>query len=129
MVCDKSHTILELKPLLIEFGFDCDEFGDNLIRVSAVPAVMMNASLKDFITVLLNEKSAVNDNLSDLIKHRVATAACKASIKAGDVLSPMQIDAFLQNYFATKNVPLCPHGRPIMLVYPQGKLESLFARK
>ena len=120
---------LELKPLLLEFGFDCDEFGDNLIRVSAVPAVMMNASLKDFITVLLNEKSAVNDNLSDLIKHRVATAACKASIKAGDILSPMQIDAFLQNYFATKNVPLCPHGRPIMLVYPQGKLESLFARK
>jgi len=120
---------LELKPLLGKFGFDCDEFGANAIRLSAVPAMMINASLKDFMTVLLNDKAVVNDNLSDLIKHRVATAACKASIRAGDTLSTTQIELFLQNYFTTKNVPLCPHGRPIMLVYPQSKLESLFARK
>jgi len=120
---------LELNPLLGEFGFDCDEFGANAIRLSAVPAMMINASLKDFMTVLLNDKAVVNDNLSDLIKHRVATAACKASIRAGDTLSTTQIELFLQNYFTTKNVPLCPHGRPIMLVYPQSKLESLFARK
>lgn len=119
----------ELKPLLIDFGFDCDEFGENAIRVSAVPAMMVNASLKDFMTVLLNDKAVVNKSLSSLIKHRVATAACKASIKAGDVLSSVQIEAFLKNYFATKNVPLCPHGRPIMLVYHQNKLETLFARK
>ncbi len=119
----------ELKPLLVNFGFDCDEFGENAIRVSAVPAMMANASLKDFMTVILNDKAVVNENLSSLIKHRVATAACKASIKAGDVLSSVQIEAFLKNYFATKNVPLCPHGRPIMLVYHQNKLETLFARK
>lgn len=120
---------IELKPLLTNFGFDCDEFGLDLIRVSAVPAMMINSSLKDFITVLLNDKTVVNDNLSDLVKHRVATAACKASIKAGDVLSSVQIDAFIKNYFNTKNVPLCPHGRPIMLVYSKNKLETLFARK
>lgn len=119
----------EIKPLLEDFGFECDEFGDDSIRVSAVPAMMVNASLKDFMTILLNDKAVVNDNLSDLVKHRVATAACKASIKAGDVLSTIQIEAFLENYFKTKNVPLCPHGRPIMLVYSKGKLETLFARK
>ena len=119
----------ELKPLLVKFGFDCDEFGDDSIRVSAVPTMMATASLKDFISVLLNDKAVVNDSLSDLVKHRVATAACKASIKAGDVLSSVQIDIFLKNYFTTKNVPLCPHGRPIMLVFNQNKLETLFARK
>ncbi|MCM1404300.1 MAG: DNA mismatch repair endonuclease MutL [Prevotella sp.] len=129
-VTPKEMTrFIELKPLLVNFGFDCDEFGENVIRVSAVPAMMVNASLKDFMTVLLNDKAAVNENLSQLIKHRVATAACKASIKAGDVLLPVQIETFLKNYFTTKNVPLCPHGRPIMLVYPQNKLETLFARK
>ncbi len=120
---------LELKPLLANFGFDCDEFGSNMIRVSAVPAIMAQASLKDFITVLLNEKAAVNDNLRDLIQHRVATAACKASIRAGEVLSTVQIESLLQNYFKTKNVPLCPHGRPILLAFSQSKLESMFARK
>lgn len=120
---------IELKPLLADFGFECDEFGSNLIRVSAVPAIMVNASLKDFITILLNDKAAVNDKLRDLIQHQVATAACKASIRAGEVLSAEQIELLLQNYSKTKNVPLCPHGRPIMLVFSQNKLESLFARK
>lgn len=120
---------LELKPLLADFGFDCDEFGENTIRVLAVPAIMVNVPLKDFIVVLLNEKPAVNENLSKLIQHRVATTACKASIRAGEVLSKEQIELLLKNYFTTKNVPLCPHGRPIMLVFSQNKLETMFARK
>ena len=120
---------VELKSLLCNFGFDCDEFGEDSIRVSAVPTMMANASLKHFIQVLHNDKAVVNDSISDLVKHRVATAACKASIKAGDVLSSVQIEAFLQNYFTTKNVPLCPHGRPIMLIFNKNKLETLFARK
>ena len=120
---------IELKPTLSSFGFDCDEFGMNSVRVSAVPSILVNASLKDFMTIILNEKAVVNEKLSDLIRHQVATAACKASIKAGDVLSMQHIELFLDNYFKTKNVPLCPHGRPIMLVYQQGKLESLFARR
>ena len=91
--------------------------------------MMANAPVKDFVKVLLNDKAVVNDSLSELVKHRVATAACKASIKAGHVLSPTQIDLFIKNYFTTKNVPLCPHGRPIMLIYNQNKLETLFARK
>lgn len=123
------NRFVELKSLLWNLGFDCDEFGDDSIRVSAVPTVMAHSSVKDFVTVLLNDKAVVGDNISELIKHRVATAACKASIKAGDVLSSMQIDAFLKNYFTTKNVPLCPHGRPIMLVFNKNKLETLFARK
>ena len=125
----EMERFLELKSLLLNFGFDCDEFGSDAIRVSAVPAMMINASLKDFIMVLLNEKAVVNENPSELIQHRVATAACKASIKAGLTLSHEQIDMLLKNYFKTKNVPLCPHGRPIMLVFSQSKLESLFARK
>ncbi len=120
---------IELKPVLVNFGFDCDEFGSNMIRVSAVPAIMADASLKDFMTIILNDKAAVNDNLRDLIQHRVATAACKASIRAGEILSIVQIESLLKNYFATKNVPLCPHGRPILLTFSQSKLESLFARK
>ena len=120
---------IEMESLLKNFGFDCDEFGSNSIRLSAVPAIMANASLKDFMTVLLNDKAVVGGNISNLIQHQIATAACKASIKAGEILSSVQIDSFLKNYFSTKNVPLCPHGRPIMLVFTQSKMESLFARK
>jgi len=91
--------------------------------------MMVDASLKDFIKILLDDKAVVNDSVSDLVRHRVATAACKASLKAGHVLSTLQIETFLKTYLSTKNIPLCPHGRPIMLAYNKSKLETLFARK
>lgn len=119
----------KIKPLLTSFGFDCDLFGESAIRISAIPAVMSNSRVKDFLMVLLDDKEIVDASLSDTVKHKVATSACKASLKAGEVLSHEQIEYFLANYFANKNIPLCPHGRPIMLVYPKSKLESLFARR
>lgn len=118
-----------IKPLLISFGFDCDQFGEHAIRVSAIPAVMSDARVNDFLHILLDDNEIVDTNLSDTIKHKVATNACKVSLKAGEVLSHEQIEYFLAHYFANKNIPLCPHGRPIMLVYSKSKLESLFARK
>ena len=118
-----------LQGILIKFGFDCDTFGETSIRVSAIPTILTQTAVNDFMSVLLNDKELVNASLSEMVKHKVATMACKASIRAGDVLSTPQIEKFLEHYFVTKNVPLCPHGRPIMLIFNQSKLESLFARK
>lgn len=118
-----------LKTLLTSFGFDCDQFGEGAIRVSAIPAIMSQGGVSEFLTALLNDKEIVAVTLSEVLKHKVATMACKASIKAGEILSDAQIAYFLAHYLTTKNVPLCPHGRPIMLTYTKSKLESLFARK
>ena len=119
----------QIKPLLTAFGFECDQFGENAIRIIAIPAIMEQKTVNEFMNFILNDKEIIDTTLSETIKHKVATNACKASIRAGDVLSTQQIEYFLDHYFATKNVPLCPHGRPIMMTYTKSKLESLFARK
>lgn len=118
-----------IKPLLTSFGFECDQFSENAIRVVAIPAIMEQKTVNEFMNFILNDKEIIDTTLSETIKHKVATTACKASIRAGDILSTQQIEYFLDHYFATKNVPLCPHGRPIMMIYTKSKLESLFARK
>ena len=119
----------QIKPLLTTFGFECDQFGENAIRIIAIPAIMEQKTVNEFMNFILNDKEIIDTTLSETIKHKVATNACKASIRAGDVLSTRQIEYFLDHYFATKNVPLCPHGRPIMMIYTKSKMESLFARK
>lgn len=119
----------KMRPTLLSFGFDCDQFGENTIRVTAIPAIMSSTTINEFLAVFLNDKEITNTTLSETLRHKVATMACKASIRAGDVLTNTQIEAFVSQYFQTKNLPLCPHGRPIMLVYSRANLESLFARK
>ena len=59
-------------------------------------------------------------NIQDFTINKIKTAEIKLNRKQRRAL---------QKKHKTKNVPLCPHGRPIMLVYQQGKLESLFARR
>lgn len=119
----------QIKPLLTSFGFECDQFGETALRATAIPAIMEQKTINEFMNFILNDKEIIDTTLSETIKHKVATNACKASIRAGDILSTKQIEYFLDHYFATKNIPLCPHGRPIMLIYTKSKLESLFARK
>lgn len=119
----------KMRPTLSSFGFDCDQFGEDTIRVTAIPAIMSSTTVNEFLSVFLNDKEITDTTLSEALCHKVATMACKASIRAGDVLTNAQIEAFVNQYLQTKNLPLCPHGRPIMLVYSRSNLESLFARK
>jgi DNA mismatch repair protein MutL len=119
----------KIKPHLIALGFDVFEFGGNSVRVFSVPIVMDGAGVKEFLRVLLADKDVTDDKLSDMLKDKIASIACKASIKAGATLSPEQIELFIKRYQTSNIVPLCPHGRPIMLAYSKSRMESLFARK
>jgi DNA mismatch repair protein MutL len=126
----KELTAFEkMKPHLTALGFEMFEFGGNSVRVTSVPIVMNAASVKDFLTVLLCDKEVIDDKLSDLLKDKIARAACRASIKAGFNMSHEQIEIFLKRYKESRVVPLCPHGRPIMICFSKLKLEQMFARK
>jgi DNA mismatch repair protein MutL len=119
----------KIRPHLTALGFECAEFGTDAIRVISMPIQMSAYGFDEFLRVLLADRDIIRDKLSDILKDRIAMAACKASIKGGDALSPEQIQSFLTHYRQTNIVPLCPHGRPIMIVYSKSKIEGLFGRK
>jgi DNA mismatch repair protein MutL len=126
----REQTAIEkIKPHLASMGFDIDEFGMDSIRISAVPAVFTNFGTDEFMRAVLADKELQTDRLSEFLRDRIATMACKVSIRAGDIMTDEQIASFLSNYRKTNIVPLCPHGRPIMAVYSKSKIESLFGRK
>jgi DNA mismatch repair protein MutL len=119
----------KIKPHLTAMGFECDEFGTDSIRVSAIPAAMSAYGIDEFLRCILADRELMTDKLSDILKDRIAMAACKASIRAGDILTHEQIASFMENYKKSKAVPLCPHGRPTIIAYSKSKIENLFGRK
>ena len=72
-----------------------------------------------------NEKEVINDILDNYIENKklnstfidyvAATYACKAAIKAGDVLDDEECVSLIDKLFSTKHPYYCPHGRPIII--------------
>ena len=54
--------------------------------------------------------------------------ACKAAIKAGDALTPQEIQALLARRDLVDRSSNCPHGRPTTLRLSLRDLEKLFKR-
>ena len=115
--------------LLKSIGIECELFGANALRVFKLPAFMKEVDegvyLEELITqVLLKDKI----DISILRKHVIATMACKASIKANDRLSLVEMNDLLNDLFMCENPTTCPHGRPTIIHFSKYDIEKMFKR-
>ena len=64
----------------------------------------------------------------DLLDELLHMMSCKAAIKAGDRLTPEEIDALLEQRHLAQDTHHCPHGRPTALVFTREELDRQFKR-
>lgn len=121
-----TAKILDLCPNLQKMGFDICQFRNNTFKISSVPVLLQNISLKEFIDILLAENYGAKSQ-SDIIHDRIATIACKSAVKGGDSLSQGEIDYIIEKI--QQGVLLCPHGRPFVVKISRSQLEKWFGRK
>lgn len=117
--------VSEKLPVLKEIGIEILPFGDNCFKMISVPAILADMDLQVFVKEILSDKL---EKQSDLIRERLAYAACRSSIKGNTYLDHDEIASLMETYFK-KGLPLqCPHGRPAYFVYTKKELEKLFKR-
>jgi DNA mismatch repair protein MutL len=58
-----------------------------------------------------------------------AKAACRAAVKAGDMLAPDQQQALLDDLLAVWSPSVCPHGRPALFTLTVEEMERRFLRR
>jgi DNA mismatch repair protein MutL len=112
-------------------GFMIEPFGGDTFVVKGLPSHLGD---RFEITVLLD---AMCDAITDpeerrgtSLEHRLAAAAaCKASVKAGDPLDNAGARQILKELAACENPFTCPHGRPTMIRWGFGDLETKFRRR
>lgn len=112
----ENEALAEAATSLREKGFDLECAGESVWIVSAVPVLWRGteAELADDI------KKAASAN-ADLLHEILASSACRAACKDGDILSPEAAFNIAQKTFALTE-PLCPHGRPLWTVITRDEL-------
>ena len=123
----ESRIIFDNLEIFKSLGFNIEEFGNNSYKVSEVPIIFEGLNFDKFFSLFFNEDANIKAvKHSDLIKDKLAQIACKASIKAGDMLNTEDIENLVANLNGL--VLLCPHGRPIVVKYSKTDIEKWFKR-
>lgn len=113
---------------LREIGFDIDRFGEQLIAIRQIPAIVRGVDIAERIHLILQELAdgGVGDSWLDSV---AISAACHTSIRAGQALSLPEMRELVAQLERTAQPRACGHGRPTMLHMSQMELERQFARR
>ncbi len=116
---------------LAEFGLELERFGPRAMLVRATPAMLGQGDVIGLVTDLADEIRAHDAALSlkERIDHVAATMACHGSVRAGRVLSVVEMNALLREMEVTPHSGQCNHGRPTWIKLAHGDIEKLFGRK
>ena len=115
--------------MLKQIGMEVESFGMNTIKVTHIPLFVKEMNEYAYIEELLSQ--VINDskiNLQELRKHVISTMACKASIKAHDKLSYVEMKDLILALFKCDNPTCCPHGRPTIVHFSKYDIEKMFKR-
>lgn len=109
---------------LEEMGFSLRLKGDGVCEIKGVPQ-WFQGDVGTFIRSMLEG----GDLGQEEMVRRAATLACRGAVKAGDPLTPTQVEA-LMDYLISKGLDLtCPHGRPVVVRLSRGEVDRLFKRR
>ena len=127
---NKEFIILkEHFDILNNMGFIVEEFGINTIVIRSHPYWLPENRADDCIRKIIDIIISCEDFDDEKFIDRVAAGvACKASVKAHDVLSQEEMIDLLEQLRNTKNPFACAHGRPTIISYSFYELEKMFKR-
>ena len=119
-----------VRPVLARLGIEVEPFGPDAVAVHAFPSFLDRLEPGEFVQELLEKGEAelADVNAEELLHEVLDMMSCKAAVKAGDPLTPAEIDALLARRELVDRTSNCPHGRPTTLRLSLRDLEKQFKR-
>jgi DNA mismatch repair protein MutL len=126
----ESLLLRDSLDYLNSLGFTLEPFGGNGFLIRAIPAIATKTSAKQLIADLTADLAEMGKNLQlDVKKENLRKlVACHSAIKAGDKLSPTEINQLIKDLYATQNPLTCPHGRPTIFRLTLSEIKRRFLR-
>lgn len=126
----EDHQLyLDNKEVLKEAGFIIEDFGDRSISIREVPLFLGKVEASSYLHEILdNIRNLGKGNKEDVKYLRIATAACKASIKAYEPLTMEEMRFLIEELRFIKEPFTCPHGRPTLVKLTEKDMQKMFRR-
>ncbi len=125
----QAGLIAEHLEALNALGFEIEAFGEDAFRLRAVPAILAHQdparTLEEILQGLAQERNRVGEALEAAL---VRTICKRAAIKAGQILSDIEMVELVRQLESCRSPRTCPHGRPTMLRLSAQELERAFGR-
>lgn len=112
-----------------QLGVDLSAAGENSVRVGSLPSDIRSEDAEDYIREIaayLQEHR--KPQASELRQDVLHMTACRAAIKAGEILNMRQMRQLIVELCNTTHPFTCPHGRPCMIAVTSEELYKMFKR-
>lgn len=122
--------ILDHIELMSEIGFVIEPFGEGMIVVREIPALLGDSDIKQIIVDLGDDLSSAGLPASYLAKVDLilGNIACHRSVRSGRILNENEMNQLLREMERTPNSGQCNHGRPTSIRLSLKDIEKLFNR-
>lgn len=115
--------------ILSEAGFHIEEFGDRSISIREVPLFLGRTQASGYLQEILDDIRNLGKGIKEDVKYlRIATAACKASIKAYENLTMEEMRFLIEELRFIEDPFTCPHGRPTLTKLTEKDMQKMFRR-
>ncbi len=119
--------------LLEKSGIHVEIVGVNQLAIKSTPVNLKDANMQELIKEVVSwiyEYQQIDKDLffKTINEKLHAQMACKAAVKAGDLLSIAQMQQLVADLEKTDNRFTCPHGRPTMWFVSTYEIEKKFKR-
>ncbi|WP_406695760.1 DNA mismatch repair endonuclease MutL [Singulisphaera sp. Ch08] len=127
---EEASLILEQRDLLKTLGLEIEPFGGDTVLIHGTPAMLSGVAPERLLRDLAEHFATkplpptADAILADLLN----MIACKAAVKAGQRLTPDEVQALLERRHLVSDSHHCPHGRPTALIFTKSELERQFGR-
>jgi len=123
--CASDQLIIQSLPVHLK-----DQSMSDMIK-EVISWIVEHASSFDTpLSGALRTSGNNNENIKKLLNNKLqAQMACKAAVKAGDVLTPEKMQQLLNDLEKTANRFSCPHGRPTGWLLSLHEIEKKFKRR
>ncbi|MCK4530257.1 MAG: DNA mismatch repair endonuclease MutL [Candidatus Marinimicrobia bacterium] len=109
-------------------GFSLRAFGKNTMLIEAVPADLRNIDEGRVVLDILDNYRERKETRHNKTYNMAASYACKAAIKTGDSLEPVEMQNLVDQLFQCESPYACPHGRPTIVNLTIDELDRRFKR-
>lgn len=128
------ELILKEQDFFDHQGIKLERIGERELVIKTSPPRLNNQSIKELIeyaAVFIEEHEHLEQEIfrKELNEHIHSHMACKAAVKAGDVLSLKEMRDLITNLAKTNKRFICVHGRPTIWKIDRFSIEKNFKRR
>ncbi|MCI6977584.1 MAG: DNA mismatch repair endonuclease MutL [Lachnospiraceae bacterium] len=125
----EAQYVTKYNENFFNVGFTIEHFGGLDYTISTVPMELLSQNPADYFHEMLDElMEGKNSKETETVNLKIATMACKASVKGNMHLSVFEADKLISELLTLENPYNCPHGRPTIISFSKYEIEKMFKR-